>query len=161
MLRNPSTTAFDATPDMFETEINTERVVTKNASMFHTEGGWPKDVDYTEQSDVTRFRKKAERDEDYQNAVKTLVPLAIRSMKQNNTCNIYEEYFEDEVNDHCSEPPSARGLAVFKDQSKVKRSVTSINWHPEGHKFAASYSILNFQDRRLEDSNMSTSVRKI
>ena len=28
-------------------------------------GGWPKDVDFSEQADVTRFRKKAEKDEEY------------------------------------------------------------------------------------------------
>ena len=39
--------------------MNTERVVMKNTSMQHIEGGWPKDVDFTEQSDVKRFRKKA------------------------------------------------------------------------------------------------------
>jgi hypothetical protein len=33
--------------------------------MRHVEGGWPKDVDFTEQSDVNRFRKKAEKDDDY------------------------------------------------------------------------------------------------
>ena len=31
--------------------------------MRHTEGGWPKDVDHTEPQDVTRYRKKAEKDE--------------------------------------------------------------------------------------------------
>lgn len=40
--------------------------------MRHVEGGWPKDVDFTEQSDVSRFRKKAEKDEDYKSAVKAL-----------------------------------------------------------------------------------------
>jgi dynein intermediate chain 2 len=43
--------------------------------MRHVEGGWPKDVDFTEQSDVSRFRKKAEKDEDYKGAVKALGPI--------------------------------------------------------------------------------------
>ena len=59
--RNPTITEFDTTPDMSETEVNTERVVIKNTSMHHTEGGWSKDVDFTEQSDVSRFRKKLKR----------------------------------------------------------------------------------------------------
>jgi hypothetical protein len=33
--------------------------------MRHVEGGWPKDVDFSEQADVTRFRKKAEKDDEY------------------------------------------------------------------------------------------------
>ena len=46
--RNPTITEFDIIPDMSETEFNTERVVVKNTSMRHTEGGWSKDVDFTE-----------------------------------------------------------------------------------------------------------------
>lgn len=73
-----------------EHEANTERLVTKSSSMRHVEGGWPKDVDFTEQSDVSRFRKKAEKDEDYKGAVKALGPIVARCMKQVNTIDIYE-----------------------------------------------------------------------
>ncbi len=58
--------------------------------MRHVEGGWPKDVDFTEQSDVSRFRKKAEKDDEYKGAVKLLGPVIARCMKQNNTIDIYE-----------------------------------------------------------------------
>lgn len=62
--------------------------------MRHVEGGWPKDVDFTEQSDVSRFRKKAEKDEEYKGAVKLLGPIVARCMKQVNTIDIYEvKYF--------------------------------------------------------------------
>jgi len=157
--RNPCDATFNTTPYMSETEVNTDGVIMKNTSMRHTEGGWPKDVDFTEQSDVTRFRKKAEKDESYQNTIKMLGPIVERSMKQNNTVDVYEQYFADDQTEHCSEPPSAKGLAVFRDQSEIKRSVTSINWHPEikTSKIAVSYSILNFQDDRLEDSRLSAS----
>ena len=65
-------------------------MVTKTSSMRHVEGGWPKDVDFTEQSDVSRFRKKVEKDEDYKGAVKALGPIVARCLKQNITINIYE-----------------------------------------------------------------------
>lgn len=42
------------------------------------------------QSDVNRFRKKAEKDDDYKIAVKSLGPIIGRCMKQNNTIDIYE-----------------------------------------------------------------------
>lgn len=67
-------TGVDTTPHYSESEVNTERVVLKNTSMQHVEGGWPKDVDYTEQTDVKRYRKKVEKDEEFQFAMKTLVP---------------------------------------------------------------------------------------
>ena len=132
----------------------------KNTSMSHTEGGWPKDVDFTEQSDVTRFRKKAEKDEHYLNAMRSMAPIAERCMNQNNTVDVYEQYFEDNAFQHCSGPPSAKGLAVFRDPSPIRRSVTSIDWHPEisSSKIAATYSITNFQDDRLDDPRLPNSV---
>lgn len=138
--------------------------------MRHVEGGWPKDVDFTEQSDVSRFRKKAEKDEEYKGSVKILGPIVARCMKQINTIDIYEvraillfsylflrvfqEYFEGDNIDHSSEPPNAKGLAVFRDPNEIKRTVTSINWHPDPAappKLAVSYSILTFQDPRFSN----------
>lgn len=137
--------------------------------MRHVEGGWPKDVDATEQSDVSRFRKKAEKDEDYKGAVKALGPIIARCMRQINTIDIYQviiivafrlvttnsfilqEYFDGDHVDHSSEPPSAKGLAVFRDPNEPKRTATSINWHPDPTapaKIAVSYSSLQFQDTR-------------
>lgn len=150
--RNPSIACFDTAPHMSEHVANTERQVTRSSSMRHVEGGWPKDVDFTEQSDVSRFRKKAEKDEEYRASVKALGPIVARCIKQNNTIDIYEEYFQGNTVDHSSEPPSAKGLAVFRDPNDVKRTATSINWHPDPSapaKIAVSYSILNFQDQRF------------
>jgi len=107
--RNPSISEFDTTPDMSWSECNTDRLVTKSSSMRHTQGGWPKDVDPEEMSDMQRFRKKAEKDEEYKTAMKLLGPMIGRCMKQNNTINIYEEYFDGVQADHSSEPPSAKG----------------------------------------------------
>jgi len=158
--KNPSTTDVDTSPHMSEHEANTERLITKSSSMRHHEGGWPKDVDPAEQSDVNRFRKKAEKDDEYKNALKDLGPIIGRCMRQNNTIDIYEEYFEGIVDDHSSEPPSAKGLAVFRDPNSIQkqsgmRTATSINWHPEGPtKIAVSYSVLNFQDPRFMSSRM-------
>ena len=76
--------------DRSEHEANTERLKIMSTQMRHREGGWPKDVDCTEPLDVNRYRKKAEKDDDYKSAVKTLGPIIGRCMKQNNTVNIYE-----------------------------------------------------------------------
>ena len=51
ILRNPSVTNMDTAPTMSEHTANTERMLTRSSSMRHVEGGWPKDVDFTEQSD--------------------------------------------------------------------------------------------------------------
>jgi len=160
VLQNPVVSSVNTTPFMSESDVNTDSVETNNASMSHKEGGWPKDVDFTEQSDVTRFRKKAEKDDSYLGALRTLVPIAERCMKQNHTVDIYEQFFEGPLVSHYSEPSSAKGLAILKDPSPVKRSVSSINWHPEinSSKIAVSYSIMNFQDKRLNEPGLSKSV---
>ena len=80
-------------------------------------------------------------------------------MRQNNTIDIYEEYFSHDDRDWSGEPPSAKGLAVFRDPNAMKRTATSIHWHPEGPtKIAVSYSILNFQDSRFTSARSAISV---
>ena len=81
-----------------------------------------------------------------------------KCVKQNNTIDIYEDYFSGAVVDHSSEPASAKGLAVFRDPNDIKRTATSIDWFPESTKssakIAVSYSILNFQDPRFQSERM-------
>ena len=157
--KNPSVVELDTTPDMSEHEANTERLVMKTTSIRHLEGGWPKDVDYTEQADTQRFRKKAEKDDEFKASVKNLCPITQQCMRQNNTVDIYQDYFEDETGDYSSEPPSAKGLGVLRDPSNTPspRTVTSINWQPEGSsKFAVAYSDLKFQNPKFMGSSGSS-----
>ena len=100
---------------------------------------------------------KVEKDEEYKATVKGLGPILEDCIKQNNTIDIYEEYFEGCVVDHSSEPPSAKGMAVFRDPNVVKRQATSINWHPDSNKLVVTYSVLNFQDPRTAGGAMSAS----
>jgi hypothetical protein len=44
--------------------------------------------------------------------------------------------------------------AVFRDPNAVKRTATSIHWHPEGSRIAVAYSVLSFQDERLMNSRL-------
>ena len=78
-----------------------------------------------------------------------LVGVAESCVKQNNTIDIYQQYFEGDTVDSTAEPPGAKGLAVFRDPNAVKRAATKINWHPDGDKIAVAYSVLNFQDERM------------
>mmetsp|Transcript_10581 Transcript_10581/g.15980 ORF Transcript_10581/g.15980 Transcript_10581/m.15980 type:complete len:599 (+) Transcript_10581:73-1869(+) len=160
VLRNPSVAILDTSSYMSEHEANTERLVVKHSSIRHTEGGWPRDVDATEPTDVNRYRKKAEKDDDYKTTIKVLGPIISKCMRQNNTIDIYQEYFDTDDRDWSGEPPSAKGLAVFRDPNSTKRTATSINWHPETSgttsKIAVSYSILSFQDQRFQSARLAT-----
>eukprot|EP00753_Platysulcus_tardus_P013920 PLAT3915.2.p1 GENE.PLAT3915.2~~PLAT3915.2.p1 ORF type:complete len:615 (+),score=308.80 PLAT3915.2:91-1935(+) len=158
IMKNPCTVTLDTTKDMSEHEVNTERVLRTSRGIRHREGGWPKDLDPTEPSDTGRFIKRTEKEEPYKATVKAIGPVVDRAIKQNNTIDIYEEYFSGEVIDHSGEPPSAKGLAVFRDPNPVKRTATSICWHPEGPaKVAVAYSILNFQDPRFMSERLPVS----
>ncbi len=57
--RNPVVTVAQCVPEMSEHEVNTTAVLYASKAMSHVEGGWPKDVDYTEAEHVIRYRKKA------------------------------------------------------------------------------------------------------
>lgn len=157
--RNLVMTGVDTNPYLTESEMNTDRVIMANTCLYHSEGGWPKDVDSTDQSDVNRFRKKVEKDSNFQSSIRSLGAVAERCMRQNNTVNVYENFFEGLHVDHTSEPPSMKGLAVFRDPSDIKRTATSIDWHPDRNgKFAVSYSVVSFQDPRLTEGHLPTSV---
>lgn len=113
--------------------------------MHHAEGGWPKEVDIDDIESKNRFRKKSKAGP-LSEGLKKVGPLIVESVRQNSTINLFEEFFEGEGESHSSEPPSAKGLAKFRDPNDIKRSVSQISWSPEGPlKIAGSYSILNFQ----------------
>ncbi len=60
--RNPVTTVTQCVPEMSEHDANTNAVILVNKAMSHVEGGWPKDVDYTEAEHTIRYRKKVRLD---------------------------------------------------------------------------------------------------
>lgn len=97
--RCPVTTCAQVVPDMSEHDANTNEVLYSKHNINHEEGGWPKDVDYTEAEHTIRFRKKVEKDEDY---IRTVVGLADRAearAKQNNAIDIYQQYYTTGLTD--------------------------------------------------------------
>lgn len=206
--RNPCTTTLDTTVAMAEHEVCTDRVIHRHQGLYHFEGGWPENVDATEVDQVDRYLKKAVKDVKIRQNVQQLASRIENAVKQNNTIDIYEMYFEPNASaavaastgaaggaadaaaaaagtaapatgatggagtvagagtgaaigaipdiELSSEPPSARGLSVFRDPASIKRTATSINWHPEGNKIAVSYSLLKFQDERAMHGRLPT-----
>jgi dynein intermediate chain 2 len=148
--RNPTILDVQAIPELSETYVNTERFSYVSQGMLHLEGGWPKDVDSTEKDQTLRYKKKVEKDEEYIRQVRSLGDQVETDIKQNYAIDIYQEYFSGEYADHSSEPPSAKTLSVFKDPCETKRSVSSISWHPDGSKLATAFSIMQFQDSRMD-----------
>lgn len=141
---------LDNIPTFSEHAVNTARVQTKSRVMLHCEGGWPKEVDYTEPSDTMKWRKRVEKDPTFTAAVRQLCKNTIPCIEQNNTIDLFEHYFHCEDPEHLPENLTMKTIALFKDPVDEKRSVTKIGWHPEGPtKIIGSYSNLRFQ--RMSD----------
>ena len=109
--RSPSIFNFDTAKPMSESSMNTDKVVIKKKGMKHIEGGWPKEVDFTEKEDTKRYTTKALKQDDFKQAVKHLEPIATDVMKQNNTVDIYESYFDEEHGDFSSSPPTVKAFS--------------------------------------------------
>jgi len=154
--RNPCDTPSHCAPEMSEHEVNTERFETESRGINHAEGGWPKDVNYTEVEQTIRFRKKVEKEESYVNALSALGGVMEHCIRQNNAVDIYEQYFDEVEADTIDEAPSAKTINVFRDPNTVKRTATFISWYPDGcKKIAVAYSNLEFQRNTPEPSYAS------
>ena len=94
--------------------MNTERHIAVARGMSHQEGGWPKEVNVTDFSEKQRFIRKIEMDETFGDTVLVLAKRAQQCVLQNNSINMFEQYFVDETVDHSSEPPNAKTVTLFK-----------------------------------------------
>ncbi|XP_075994951.1 dynein axonemal intermediate chain 2-like isoform X2 [Genypterus blacodes] len=151
--------AVQAGGDSSEHHVNTERVEYVSVGMNHVEGGWSRDVDPEDQEQTLRYRKKVEKDDNYVQSVLKLAGVMEHCIKQNNTVDIYQEYFdeeEEEEEDQAPHPPTARTINVFRDPDPVKRTVSSLSWHPDsGRKLAVAYCCLDFQKAPADMSSDS------
>lgn len=146
--KNPTTMIFDNQPLLSEHSANTERVVTANRSMRHEEGGWPREIDYQEPHDTTKWRQRMQKDEMVKRTLENLYKETERAVKRNNEIDMFEDYFMGETVDHAVEGTSTRTLMLFKDPNEIKRTITQVAWHPEGpgNRMAVAYSVLKFQN---------------
>jgi len=163
--RNRVTLNMEAIPELSEHWVEPEMVAYTNHGMSHMEGGWPKDLDYTEKEQTLRYRKKVEKDEDYLRQVRDLVDVVDSSLMQNVAIDIYENYFtsaegeEARAEEATNEAPSAKTLAAFKDPSEIKRTACKISWFPDGGKrFAVAFSIMQFQDWRIDKASHASYI---
>lgn len=146
VFRSPTALLLDNTPMLSEHQVNTERVLTDNRGMKHMEGGWPKEIDFTETHDTNKWRTKMTKDQPVAYAVKSLTEQTNVALRQNNQIDMFEEYFVGETVDHSTQTLSCKTLMLFKDPCDVKRSVMKIAWHPEGgQRLAVAYSVQRFQ----------------
>jgi len=153
--RAETTVNLDCIDRLAEHDANTDKFVQKNEGCLHVDGAWPAEVKTSEFVDRQRYLRRIKNDGNYQTSVMNLLKTAEAATAQNNTIDLFEDYFDEEDIEqpelepvqYSSEPPSCRTVAVFRDPNEIKRSATHISWHPDSqNKLAVSYSILQFQE---------------
>lgn len=122
--------------------------------MKHQQGGWPKDTNFDELSEVTKYMRRMNKEPQlgFAQAARDLTGTATKSILSNNEINMFEEYFSGEIAENMSEQVSTQTIMIFKDPNSygpIKRSVTKINWHPEKDegRLAVAYAKLKFQSK--------------
>lgn len=65
ILKNPVSEGTQLGKQFSLSEVNTVSTTTENRGILHTEGGWPKDVNYLDAEQTLRYRRKLEKDETY------------------------------------------------------------------------------------------------
>lgn len=144
--RLTTTVELDCIPEFAQHEANTEMFVQQAQGVSHTDGAWPSEVKTTEYVDRQRLLRRIKNEVGYQSAVCNLIKTAETAIQQNNTIDLFEDYFQEVVEEYASEPPSCKTVAVFRDPNEIKRAATKISWHPDlANKVAVSYAIMDFQ----------------
>eukprot|EP01084_Bolivina_argentea_P099600 179020_1 len=145
-IKPSSTINIDCIPQMAEHEINTERYIAIDQGMQHKEGGWPKEINTAEFEDKKRYLRKIEMDDTFNPIVLGLTKKVESRVKQNNSINMFEQYFANQTDDHSCEPPSAKTITIFRDPNSSARPVSRVCWHPESsYRIASLHCDLSFE----------------
>lgn len=116
--------------------------------MKHVQGGWPKDTNFDEANEVTKYYRRMNKEPQlgYASAARDLTSSAAMCIKSNNEIDMFEEYFQGEQPENLSEQISTKTVMIFKDPNTIKRSVTKINWHPDASegRVGVAYAQLRF-----------------
>ena len=111
IIQNPCVARLDTNSGVAATTVSTAPILRSDRGMQHVEGGWPSEVDVDDPGALERFRKKREKGtmtksgtviEPLGKSVKELSPGLVSAVKQNNTIDIYEEYFSGYSTCHCT-----------------------------------------------------------
>ncbi|XP_015125075.1 dynein intermediate chain 2, axonemal [Diachasma alloeum] len=135
-------------------EVNTTTATFKESGQYHVEGGWPKDINMHDLEQTVRYRRKVEKDELYIHTMLQLLPPMEHTILQNNACNIYEQYFQDEEVAPLIQRTFSRTVNVYRDIVPLKRPITHLSWSPDqGNRLAVSYCDTEFKKSKIFSCN--------
>lgn len=142
--KNPKTITLGNIAEKSSHLIHTEKTKVKSTLIKHTEGGWPDSVkDPNEHRDVQNWKRAKEKLEDFPIKVKTLIANTTQILRQNLRMDIYEDYFDENVNVKSEDNFSAKIKTVFKDTETARRSVNKVVYSTdeEQSKIAVAYRL--------------------
>ena len=118
-MKNPQEKSADNTREYNENSAQTRLTAFSCVGVHHTEGGWPKEINLNELSQVNRFLTKIEKEESFTEQVCELATSAEKEVMQNIAVNIYSQYFDYE--DEATEQKEDRMMTrcVFRDPEQV------------------------------------------
>lgn len=80
--KNPNSIVVSNFPKLSVSSVNTKRVRTMSKKMFHFEGGWPADIEITDQNEKKKYlRKKVEKTVDNMDKFTPAVKKMIESLQ--------------------------------------------------------------------------------
>ena len=103
-------------------------------SMKHTEGGWPKDVKTESMEHKSKFIRKTLKEDMFLYTMVKLSMVMEKTLKQNNTIDLAEIYFDDDEPEADVENDRIMAIAKFKDFSGHRRPVSSLAWQKCGRR---------------------------
>ncbi|KAH8244776.1 hypothetical protein KR032_000028 [Drosophila birchii] len=144
ILRNPINEGTQLSDQMALSSIITHNVVLDSHGLNHYEGGWNvKEVNVMDEESTMRYRKKVERDDSWGIEVNQLIRDVMTISSQNNSINIYEDYFVDlpeDLGSGIKVQLDARGINVFHDLWLPQRTLTMCEWlNTDPNQFVLSY----------------------
>jgi len=143
-----STIEIDCTPQYATHTADTGNFVQKPGGVCFADGAWPKKIKGGEITERQRYLQRLTAEPTYFSGVPNMCVAAAKTVAQNNTINLYEQYFEkkEEIFEREDATMSLKTLCVLKDPCKIKRNATAADWHPDGQgRIMISYATMKFQ----------------
>lgn len=132
ILRNPIDERTQLSPQYALSTAITQNVTLDNHGLNHYEGGWNvKEVNVMDEEATLRYRKKVERDDSWGIEVNQILRDVMTISSQNNSINIYQEFFIDLPEDlgrGIKINITAKIISVFHDLWFPARKLTACEW---------------------------------
>ena len=152
--RDVTTVEYSTVPSYSFSEANTTVKKKSSSGITHTEGGWSAEVDATNSEQTSRLRKRFTKDVNYPRVLVQKASVVDYCANQNNTIDIYEQYFGSDSAGMTQAHLGVHELAMltdptapFRGEHRVEgssRGVTDVRWSPtQPNVLAAAYSNLS------------------